>query len=446
MFQRMFSYFGFKNGKEKDTCYYINHPNYIHEIDSSVIYHDIKILKFNSVNEAIASSPVKLIFNYFTDDDISSDLSQISEIVSRFGNVSVLIYTKPNIIFPFFNNRKIRIVHDYESVVKFINHIDISYDKFLGSIMGLIICDALGTTYEFRNKGTFNFNGMMSGGGVFGLKPGEFTDDSQMMLCILKSILENKTIDLKDIMNKFVDWRDSGYMIPSGSCFDIGCTINNAINLYEENGDDVYQGRNNNHSISNGAIMRLAPVPLFFIHNPYEGFKYCMETSEITHGTISSQASIILGEIIIRAVRGFNQKDLRKNLKIFEINQIDQKLKEITERDYHGLNHKTCSKVYPNGNILGEGSVYSTLETVFWALDNSDHFSEGIEKVINMGYDTDTTGAVYGQIAGALYGYESIPTEWRKIVASQKYLDTDTTWNDNIINWIHNLYSLSTIL
>ena len=350
-------------------CYCINH-----KINLDDVYENIEIINFDSISDALNSmhnkNVNKLILNYFIEDDISSEINQIP------GNVSVLIYTKPNINFPFFNNRNIRIVHDENSIIKFINYIDISYDKFLGSIMGMIICDALGATYEFKDKGTFSFSGMMTGGGAFGLKPGEFTDDSQMMLCTLMSILENKTINLEDMMNKFLKWRDSGYMIPSGKCSSIGGTINNALNSYQLNKNDVYQGRNNNQSISNGAIMRLAPVPLFFVHNPYEGMKYCMETSELTHGTISSQAGIILGEIIIRAVRGYNQKDLRNNLKAFEKNQIDQKLKEITERNYHGLDHKTCSNFYSHGSILGEGIVYSTLETVFWALDNSDHFSD----------------------------------------------------------------------
>ena len=63
--------------------------------------------------------------------------------------------------------------------------------------------------------------------------------------------------------------------------------------------------------------------------------------------------------------------------------------------------------------IRGTGYVVDTLEAVLWAFHGTESFREGALKVVNLGDDADTTGAIYGQIAGAYYGVEAIPPEWR---------------------------------
>ena len=59
--------------------------------------------------------------------------------------------------------------------------------------------------------------------------------------------------------------------------------------------------------------------------------------------------------------------------------------------------------------ISGSGYVVRTLEAALWALDRTSSFQEGLIKVVSLGGDTDTTGAVYGQIAGAIYGVTPFP-------------------------------------
>ena len=64
--------------------------------------------------------------------------------------------------------------------------------------------------------------------------------------------------------------------------------------------------------------------------------------------------------------------------------------------------------------IRGTGYVVDTLEAVLWAFFHTEDFSEGALKVVNLGQDADTTGAIFGQIVGTHYGVKSIPTEWRR--------------------------------
>jgi ADP-ribosyl-[dinitrogen reductase] hydrolase len=63
--------------------------------------------------------------------------------------------------------------------------------------------------------------------------------------------------------------------------------------------------------------------------------------------------------------------------------------------------------------IRGTGYVVDSLEAALWAFDRSNSFREGALLAVNLGDDADTTGAIYGQIAGAFYGAKQIPQEWR---------------------------------
>jgi hypothetical protein len=72
--------------------------------------------------------------------------------------------------------------------------------------------------------------------------------------------------------------------------------------------------------------------------------------------------------------------------------------------------------------IRGTGYVVPSLEAALWAFDRSDDFREGALLAVNLGNDADTTGAVYGQIAGAYYGVQGIPAEWRERLALRERL------------------------
>lgn len=73
--------------------------------------------------------------------------------------------------------------------------------------------------------------------------------------------------------------------------------------------------------------------------------------------------------------------------------------------------------------IRGSGYVVHSLEAALWAFDRSSSFREGALLAVNLGADADTTGAVYGQIAGAHYGVDAIPSEWRAALAQRELVE-----------------------
>lgn len=66
----------------------------------------------------------------------------------------------------------------------------------------------------------------------------------------------------------------------------------------------------------------------------------------------------------------------------------------------------------PDSEIKSSGYVVHTFEAALWAFCSTSTFQEGALKVVNLGDDADTVGAVYGSLSGAWYGIEAIPNEW----------------------------------
>ena len=74
--------------------------------------------------------------------------------------------------------------------------------------------------------------------------------------------------------------------------------------------------------------------------------------------------------------------------------------------------------------ICGSGYVAASLEAALWAFNRSSSFREGCLLAVNLGDDADTTGAVYGQIAGAFYGEQDIPAEWCEKIAMRDMIES----------------------
>src|SRR5512144_2662418 len=105
-------------------------------------------------------------------------------------------------------------------------------DRFRGCLLGLAAGDAVGTTVEFKPRGTFPPLTGMLGGGPFRLKPGEWTDDTSMALCLATSLLETGSFDPRDQMERYCRWYEDGYLSSKGVCFDIGNTVRAALERY----------------------------------------------------------------------------------------------------------------------------------------------------------------------------------------------------------------------
>ena len=286
-------------------------------------------------------------------------------------------------------------------------------DRYRGALLGLAAGDALGTTLEFRPPGTFDPIDDMNGGGPFHLRPGEWTDDTSMALCLAESLLECGEFDPVDQLARYLRWKREGYHSSNGTCFDVGGTVRAALARFERY-SEPWSGSTHEMSAGNGSIMRLAPVPLFFASTPEIAIARSADSSRTTHGAKEAIDSCrYLAGLIIGALQGKSKDDLLAPLftpvaELWDREPLAPKVEAIAAGSF--------LKREPPA-IRGTGYVVESLEAALWALAKSRSFEHGALLAVNLGDDADTTGAVYGQIAGAYYGVEGIPERWRSKLA-----------------------------
>ena len=155
-------------------------------------------------------------------------------------------------------------------------------DRAVGALLGLACGDAVGTTLEFKRPGTFEPITDMVGGGPFGLKPGEWTDDTSMALCLAESILDTGSLDLEDQLRRYLLWKDSGYLSSNGRCFDIGTTTRTQFERFRRTGEAI-DPQPDEEAAANGSLMRLAAVPIRWHADPATAAERSGESSRTTH-------------------------------------------------------------------------------------------------------------------------------------------------------------------
>ena len=291
-------------------------------------------------------------------------------------------------------------------------------NRHRGCLLGLAAGDALGTTLEFRAPGTFVPITDMTGGGPFSLQPGQWTDDTSMALCLAESLIEKEGFDPADQMRRYLAWYHEGHLSSTGVCFDIGGTTVSGLRRYEKTGDPL-SGAIDPYSASNGSLMRLAPVPMFFFRDPARAIEMAAASSRTTHGARACvDACRYFAGLTVGALQGMPKELLlsREYSPSAEGWSSDPLCAEVAEVAEGSFRTKAA------GEIVGSGYVVQSLEAALWAFDRSTSFEDGCLLAVNLGDDADTTGAIYGQLAGAYYGEEGIPQQWREKLARRELI------------------------
>ena len=260
-------------------------------------------------------------------------------------------------------------------------------DRAKGMLWGLLVGDALGSPIQFSGKDSHPWITEMVDCPVFGLPPGYWTDDGSMALCIMDSYLRAGGYDLKDIGDTFVRWYLKGYLSSvKGRSFDVGNAT--AVAMSGIRRGSLANGRED--SQGNGSIMRFAPSFLIAIA---EGRPKIMhEVSDLTHASV-------------------------------RVREVVDRLGRVLDEHIAGLRTMAVSKYETREEVDNSGWAVSTLEAALWAFNTTDSFEDGLVAAVNLGGDSDSIGAVYGQIAGAYYGFDAIPRRWVEAVKTWQEVD-----------------------
>ena len=273
-------------------------------------------------------------------------------------------------------------------------------NRVRGALLGLAVGDAIGTTVEFKPKGSFTPLTDIIGGGPFRLQPGQWTDDTSMALCLAASLVEHG-FDLHDQMQRYMLWHDEGYMSSNGKCFDIGIATSSALERFRRTANPV-AGSSNPSSAGNGSIMRLAPVPLYYLDTPEQAIQMSEAQSKTTHQAPECLVACrLLAEALIRALEGRAKDEVLAPMQ--PTLPMSTALKAIADGHY---------KSKSENQIEGSGYVVKSLEAAFWCFWQTESFNDCVLLAANLGDDADTTAAVAGQLAGAFYGESGIPAQW----------------------------------
>ena len=292
--------------------------------------------------------------------------------------------------------------------------------KIYGAIMGLIVGDALGVPFEFKQRDIFRCDGMM-GFGTYNQPPGTWSDDSSMTLATIDSIVKNNgKVIPKDIMNNFCKWLYKAEFTPYGKVFDAGNTTQIALDQYYYVGKPTNKcGARDFRSNGNGALMRI--LPFTFVECTDADIAYI---SSLTHAhRISTDACVIYITIT-------------KNL----LNGVPLDRAIIYGRAYSELKEferLTKLETLSRDEIRSSGYVVDTLEAALWCLLKTDNYTDAILTAVNLGDDTDTVAAVAGGLAGMMYGVggeKGIPEEWIKRIAKLEYIEKLISKLENTIS------------
>ena len=291
--------------------------------------------------------------------------------------------------------------------------------RYREALLGLAAGDAVGTTVEFRPPGSFAPVTDMVGGGPFDLKPGQWTDDTAMALCLAESLVTTGGFDPTDQLERYLRWYRDGHLSSTGACFDIGNATAAALGRFART-REPFSGSTDPQSAGNGAIMRLAPVPLAFAPAPREAIRLAGESSRTTHGAATTiDGCRYLAALLIGAVNGRTKEALLAP-RYSPVPGLWEKLPLHPEIDAVAAGSFRAKE--PPA-IRGGGYVVASLEAALWAFDRSDSFADGCLLAVNLGDDADTTAAVYGQLAGAYYGEAGIPAQWRARLALRETIE-----------------------
>ena len=265
-------------------------------------------------------------------------------------------------------------------------------DRATAAYLGLAVGDALGATVEFMTPreivAQYKVHDTIRGGGWLHLRPGQVTDDTTMSLALGQSILEQGRVSAEAAARAFDGWMRAKPV-------DIGSTVRRGILNFRTTGE--VEKPENEHDAGNGAAMRVLPVSLATLaQSEAEVRQACRAQAHVTHNCDLSDAGTECVALMVRdALNGADK-----------IRLLHERAHPLARQHPEFTFRAVRQQANPSGYIP------DTLRAVFQAFFDTDTFRDCLVDVVNRGGDADTTGAIAGMLAGAVYGRRAIPPAW----------------------------------
>ena len=276
-------------------------------------------------------------------------------------------------------------------------------DRLAGVAVGAALGDAFGMPLEFTPPRPLErlVTGMTAGR----LPAGSFTDDTEMALALAESLLAQRPLNPADLAVRFVSWyRTSPPDVGIHTAQVLGQVARGVP--WETASRSIWQAHPDN--AGNGSVMRCWPAALAFWRDPAQLAAASALQSQVTHYHPECvAASVLVNEIILRLVQGNDPAQAVEGA--VAAHALPEGLRQAV----------ITAPTRQRGDLNNSGWVRHTLKSAVWGLLTTSSFEGAVVQVANLGNDADTAAAVVGAMAGAYYGLEAIPADWRSQLSGE---------------------------
>lgn len=275
--------------------------------------------------------------------------------------------------------------------------------RLIGGLLGVIVGDAIGVPWEFQAANTAPRPTPAVGFQTFDQPPGTWSDDGAMTLALLESLLETGW-DLDDQGRRFLAWFDHAQYTATGVCFDSGIATTAALDRIRAGTPAARAGSDGERAQSNGALMRILPVALMGRDlSDAELVARAEAATAVTHAHPRVQ---VASSIYLLVARALLRGEAPRPAIAWATATLSDLFKDSPER------RSLIASCFVHKEGLGRAYVADSLVSALTALEQGTSFRDVVELAIGYGFDTDTTAAIAGGLAGIHYGAAAVPEEW----------------------------------
>jgi len=277
--------------------------------------------------------------------------------------------------------------------------------RYLGTVLGLACGDAMGSTLQFRRPGQFTPIADLLGGGHWQLPRGAWTDETAMSLCLAESLLATDDFDAADQCRRYRRWQQGGELSSTGACIGITAAVASVLQQNELARDAGARAETAVADLQ--AITRVGVVALFAVSAPARALDWAAAAAAVTDPAPALRAACrYFAALLLAALRGSSRESLTRDARA------------LLQAHGEPSEHASFDRWHAGGQggeIGGATQARAPLAALHRALVTllgTSGFREGLLETVNLGGDSDIQGALYGQLAGAVYGVQGIPKPW----------------------------------
>jgi len=305
-------------------------------------------------------------------------------------------------------------------------------DKIAGTLIGLAIGDALGVPHEFKHQSHNIYTGILYLVPEYSFRCGkrrdvigQYSDDTEMSLCNLRSIVANKGYNRDRVILEYLEWAEcSKAMGKNTRALMKGVKT---VNGYQARWNKIFGAtKEEEWTQSNGSLMRCSM--LAFLPNYMD---VCLVDCSITNPhKINLDANLAYCIILRYTAKGIDKNHILKIvLNNLDLIKIEDTVKTVIRE---AIGNREFSR---NVKAIGKGWVLHALYSAIWGWYHFDSYQDPIDVIIRQGGDTDTNAAIAGALIGANLGYAKLLQEDRTRYNIEMVRRADFSQGENPRPW-----------